>query len=88
MKFNLSSILVIVIIIAIVGYVVNDSAPNKSSSSLGSDSQISLTTDPDPLKLGNATFMISVKEYCKVSIRSLGCCWKPKCVSLGKSDEK
>ena len=47
-------------VIALLGFKLQSSSG--SSSNNGGNSQISLTTDPDPLKMGQATFIIDVKD--------------------------
>ena len=49
-------------VIALLGWKVMGSSSSGSTTNTGSTDQISLTTDPNPLRLGNATFIIEVKD--------------------------
>src|SRR3989344_8713230 len=49
-------------VIALLGWKVMGSSSSGSTTNTGSSDQISLTTDPNPLRLGNATFIIDVKD--------------------------
>lgn len=49
-------------VIAILGFKLMGSSGSSSSSGSGGSSQVSLTTDPNPLRMGQATFIIDVKD--------------------------
>lgn len=59
MFLNGKTLLIGIIILAVIGfgYIIFSDTSGKSGST-----QISLTTDPDPVRLGKATFLITVKD--------------------------
>ena len=61
-KNLLIGVVIAVGIIALLGSKVGSSPSSSSSSGSGSGVQVSLTTDPTPLRMGNGTFIIEVKD--------------------------
>src|SRR3989344_6890781 len=49
-------------VIAILGFKLLNNSASSSSSGSGGSAQVSLTTDPNPLRMGPATFIIDVKD--------------------------
>lgn len=60
-KILLTVLAIVIVIIAVLGFKVM-SSPDSTSSSTNGSFAISLSTNPNPLRPGNATFMIDVKD--------------------------
>ncbi|OGG15365.1 hypothetical protein A3D77_07535 [Candidatus Gottesmanbacteria bacterium RIFCSPHIGHO2_02_FULL_39_11] len=60
---NLLVVLAIAVgVLVILGFKLMNTSGSSSPSNNGRNAQVSLTTDPDPLKMGQATFIIDVKD--------------------------